>query len=212
MAPHKRPRAEFIVTRAGVACSKGASSSIGRPIPKAVIAAIRAVGRRSVGGVGKRVRLGGPARSGGVAAGSSRGGIGVGFPCRSSSKCRWSSRLHRPSRSLWNLRWSRRARASAQRQFLRIIPLVRALAPAVTRCSRSPRRGRHGVSVRASAVGRYATCWIAKRVTAAVAVRGFGRRPGRRDRVRRDVVGGCAKSFACEDRSYPPAAKGGRIR
>ena len=206
MASHKRPRAEFLSTHAGAACSRGASSSIGLPIPRAVIAAIRAVGRRSVGGVGMRVGSGGPARSVGVVVGSNRGGIGVGFPCRFSSKYRC------PSRSLSNrCRWPRRARASAQRQFLRIIPCVRVIVRAVTRSSRSPRRGRHGVSVRASAAGRYATCWIAKRVTAAVAVRGFGRR-GRRNRGRRDVVGGCAKSFACEDRSYPPTVKGGRIR
>jgi len=203
-----------------VACSRAANSSIGPSNPRVVTAASRAAGRPRVGVAVRRAGRGGPVRRASVAVGSSRSVIGSGFGC----PCCWNRRNHphRPnhlvSRRVFRSRprHPKRARASAQGQFLRIVPFVRASVRVATRCSQSARRCRHSGSVRASVAGHFATYWTVKRVTVAGVGRGIGRGVidrGRLRRGRRDVFTGCAFPQVPRGSLVPPkTAKGGRVR
>ena len=210
-AHRKRPWHPHGDSFAVVACSRAASSSIGRSNPRVVTAVPRVAGRPSVGVAVSRAGHGVRAMRASVAVGSSRSVIGSGFRC----PC-CPHRLnhpHRPRRPVSNRsfrlrpRHPKRARASAQGQFLRIVPFVRASVRVVTRCSRSSRRCRHSGSVRASAAGRCATCWTVKRVTVAGVGRGIGRGLVDRNRCRRgrrDVFTGCASACVPRGSLVPP--------
>ncbi len=188
-----------------VACSKAASSSIGRPIRRAVTAATRAAGTPSAGDALRRAGPGGPVRRASIAVGNSCSVIGSGFPC----PC-CPNRLNRPRSSRAfrpRPRHPTSARASARGQFLRIFPIVRASGRVATRCSRSDRSCRHNGSVRAIVAGRCATCWIVKRVTVAGVGRGIDRDlvpRGRRRRGRRDVFTGCVFAIVPGGSPVPP--------
>ena len=107
-----------VVSVAGVACSKAASGSIGRPIRRAVIAARPAAGGPAVATSAGEPYLAGERTRARFAAGSNAGGIGGGF--------RWSfcpNRRPRAGRRVTARRRPpspQRARASAQQQFPRI--------------------------------------------------------------------------------------------
>ena len=192
-AHRKSPRHPHGDSFVVAACSRAASSSIGRSNPRVVTAVTRAGGRPRVGVAVSRAGHGVRAWWASVAVGTSCSVIGSGFPC----PC-CPNRLNRlRSSRAFRLRprHPTNARASVQGQFLRIFPIVRASGRVATRCSRSDRRCRHNGSVRAIAAGRCATCWIGKRVTVAVVGRGIDRglvNRGRRRRGRRDVFTDCA--------------------
>lgn len=194
MARHKSRPIRSGASVAVIACSKAASGCFGPSNPRAVTVVSLAARMPDAGDAGRRAGPGGRAWRASVAVGNSRGVIGSGFPYRC---CPNRPRLRRafPFRR----RYPSHARASAQPQFLRIFPIVRASDRVATWYLRWRRHCRHSVSVRAVAVERYATCWIGKPVIAIGVGRstdlGLVARDGRR-RGRRDVFSGCALVLA----------------
>ena len=195
-SPHRRSG------HAGV-CSKAASSSTDRSNPRVVTAASRAVEKPDAGNAGTRVGPGGPRKRANAVVANNRDAIGSGFlsPCSANHlrsrplPRRPSSRFH-PS--------LKRARASAQTQSPWIFRIGRVTGPVAMSCSLSPRPSRPSGSVRATAVERYATCWIGKRVIGGVAVRDTDYHVSVRDCDRRDVFRGCAHVLASPRSHVPP--------
>lgn len=194
--PGKGLRLRPVTSACGAACSRGASGAFGRPTLRAAIAVTPVAGTPSGGGGAGPAAPGGPVPWVGPAAASKPGAIAGGF--------RWSfcpNRSSGPGRSRLpyhpHIRSPRRARASAQRQSLTIFRPGGAPAPAATRCSPLARPGRRSASVRAAAVGRCATSWIARPATGSGGGTATGHpvvARGRRRRGRRDVFTGCARA------------------
>jgi len=184
--PDKGLRLRPVISACGAACSKGASSVFGRPIPRAGIAATPVAETPSGGGGAGPAGPGGPATSARLAGASKRGGIVSGSR---SSFC--PNRSSRPKPLRPALRLPRHARASAQRQNLTIFRSGGARGPAATWCSLLARPGRRNASVRAAAAGRSVTSWIAKPATVSGDAAATGD-PGRHRHGRRDVFTGCA--------------------
>jgi hypothetical protein len=192
-----------------VACSKAASGCFGPSNPRVVTVVRLAAETPGVGDAGRRAGPGGRARRASVAVGNNRGAIGSGFPCQCCL-----NRLHRGQALWFHRRCPKRARASAQPQFLRIFLIVRASDRVATWYLRSRRHCRHSVSVRAVAVERYATCWIGKPVIAVGVA--WGTDLGLVDRGlcrrgRRDVFSGCAFVLAPGRSQVPPRRRRQRV-
>ena len=198
-ARHKGPPARWRDSVAGVACSRDASGSIGRPGRRVVIAVTLAAGRPGVGGGDRRAGPGGRAKRASAAAGSKHGGIGAGFPGLRSPSRLPARPMIRPRR-----RFPRRARASAQRQFPRIFRFGRVSGRVATSCSQCPRRGRRSGSVTPPAAGRYGTCSTGRGGIGGGGARGIGHDGGGRARRRRDVFRSCTAAIVCTRCPPPP--------